>query len=228
MVRRAFEYRSSKAYYLNTYEKPALAMQTLEKLLGAATMDRILRTWARRYRFAHPTTADFIATVNEVTGADWRWFFEETFYSNGLCDYAASVKQEESRLPRGFLDDAGSFASVRATPPPGRVPTWDVDVTIERRGEVRLPVEIRMEFADGRRLAERWDGRETWKRYSFRGGAKLRRALVDPERKLALDVDYANNEWRDQDGQARRAAAKWSARYLFWLQTLLELHTVLG
>ncbi len=228
MARRAFEYRSADSYNVNSYDKPALVLRTLENLLGAATMDHILRTWSRRYRFAHPNTADFIATVNEVTGADWRWFFDETFFSNGLCDYAAAVKQGESPLPRGFVDDAGRFVSVEATPAPDRIPTWDAEVTIERRGDVRMPVEIRLEFADGRRLEERWDGREAWKRYSFRAGAKLLRAVVDPEHKLAFDVDYSNNEWRDEDGLARRAAAKWSARYLFWIQALLELHTVLG
>ena len=40
------------------------------RLVGDETMTRILRTYARRYRFAHPTTEDFIATVNEVTGQD--------------------------------------------------------------------------------------------------------------------------------------------------------------
>ena len=52
--------------------------------------------------------------------------------------------------------------------------------------------------------------------------------IVDPEGKLAIDVDRANNEWRDDDGTGARAASKWSAVYLFWLQTLLEMHTVLG
>ncbi len=229
MVRRAFEYRSTEGYYLNSYAKPALVMQTLENLLGSEVMDRVLRTWARRHRFAHPRTADFIATVNEVTGADWRWFFDETFYSNGLCDYAVAVKQEETRFPRGFVaEDARHFVSVDASLPANRVVTWDSEVTIERRGEVRMPVAIRIEFADGRRVDEAWDGRDPWKRYSFRGGAKLRRVSVDPDARLSFDVDRANNEWREEDGSARRAAAKWSARYLFWLQTLLEMHTVLG
>lgn len=230
MVRRAWEYRQTDGYYLNSYDKPALVMMTLENLLGDAAMNQVLQTWARRYRFAHPTTRDFIATVNEVTGRDWGAFFDETFYSSGLCDYAAAVKQEEARVPRGFLgDDASGFASVTApTPPPGRAATWDAEVTIERRGEVRLPVEIRIEFADGRIVEESWDGRDTWKRFVFRGGAKVRRALVDPQEKLAIDVDRANNEWRDEDGLASRAAAKWTARYLFWLQMLLEMHTVLG
>ncbi len=51
---------------------------------------------------------------------------------------------------------------------------------------------------------------------------------MDPEGRLALDVNPTNNAWRDEQGLARRAATKWSARFLFWLQNLLELHSVLG
>jgi hypothetical protein len=51
---------------------------------------------------------------------------------------------------------------------------------------------------------------------------------VDPDRKLALDVNPANNSWVAESGVPRRAARKLSARFLLWLQNLLELHTVLG
>jgi hypothetical protein len=54
------------------------------------------------------------------------------------------------------------------------------------------------------------------------------RAVVDPERKIMLDTNPANNSWVDEEGVARRAATKWAARWMFWLQHLLELHTVLG
>jgi hypothetical protein len=52
------------------------------------------------------------------------------------------------------------------------------------------------------------------------------RAVVDPAGKIALDVNPANNSWVDEKGVARRAAHKWTLRYLLWLQHLLELHTV--
>ncbi len=99
-------------------------------------------------------------------------------------------------------------------------------MTLLRRGEARLPVELLVRFEDGRTLRERWDGRERWTRFRYAG--RVARALVDPERKLALDVDPSNNAWVQGRGDARRAAAKWSARYLFWLQNLLELHALLG
>ena len=97
---------------------------------------------------------------------------------------------------------------------------------VERRGEVRLPVEVHIVFADGSTKEEVWDGRDRWKRFEHE--KKVVRASVDGGRKIALDVDPANNYWVEDKGEARRAAAKWSARFLFWLQNLLELHTVLG
>ncbi|HET7291913.1 MAG TPA: M1 family metallopeptidase [Vicinamibacteria bacterium] len=229
LVRRAWEYQSKDSYYLNAYDRPALVYETLENLLGAENMDRVWRTYAHRYRFAHPTTRDLLATLNEVTARDWSAFFDETFYSSGLVDYAASVKQEESRAPRGFLEATSErFVSLDAPTPKPAPAVWDSVVTFERREEARLPVEVLIEFADGRLVRESWDGRDTYKRYAFRAGPKVVRAVVDPEAKLTLDIDRSNNVWRDEDGLARRAALKWSARYLFWLQTLLELHTVLG
>jgi hypothetical protein len=100
-------------------------------------------------------------------------------------------------------------------------------VTILRHGEVRLPVELRIEFEDGRVVNERWNGRDRWYRFRYEG-AKVVRAAVDPGRKIAIDVDPSNNEWIADKRPARRAATKWAARYLFWLQNLLELHTVVG
>ena len=54
------------------------------------------------------------------------------------------------------------------------------------------------------------------------------RAVVDPDRKIAIDVDPVNNEWIADDGPAWRASTKWAARFLLWLQTFLELQTVAG
>ena len=104
MARPGWTYRDRSSYGTNSYGKPALTLQTLEGLVGEERMVRILRTFARRHRFAHPTTDDLVAVVNEVTGEDWGWFFEETFYSSGLCDYAVEVETRRVPPPRGWLE----------------------------------------------------------------------------------------------------------------------------
>jgi hypothetical protein len=206
-------------------------MQTLEGLLGEGLMVRVLRTYARRYRFAHPTTEDFIATVNEVAGQDWRWFFDETFFSANLCDYAVEVRSAPVRMPAGWLEGKDGRLDLKA---PGRTDRegkgderFESRVTVVRQGEVRLPVELRVDLADGRTVTERWDGRDRWALFRYEGAGVVR-AFVDPGRKIAIDVDPSNNEWVSDAGPARRAATKWAARYLFWLQNLLELHAVVG
>ena len=231
MAKKAWTYRDGASYGLNSYGKPALVLQTLEGLLGEETMIKVLRTYARRYRFAHPTTEDFLATVDEVTGGGWRWFFGETFFSSDLCDYAVEVKSEPLRKPAGYFPGADGRLALQLAARDGKsgreTGPYESRVTILRKGGVRLPVELRVEFEDGRVVNEKWNGRERWYRFRYEG-AKVVRAAIDPDHKIAIDVDPTNDEWLDDVRPAHRAAAKWAARYLLWLQNLLELHTVVG
>lgn len=226
MARRAWEYVSGDSYSTNSYDKPALMLQTLEALVGDEAMTRVLRTYARRHRFGHPGAEDFIATVNEVTGQDWRSFFDETLHSDARCDYAVEVSRRESPALVGFVDGPDGAP----VPAPARAaqaePGHESEVLVRRLGGVRLPVELLVVFADGREARERWDGRERWTRFRYEG--RVVRAVVDPDHRLALDVVPANNAWLEDNGAAARASTKWALRYLLWLQNLLELHTVLG
>ncbi|HEY2945652.1 MAG TPA: M1 family metallopeptidase [Vicinamibacteria bacterium] len=231
MARRGWEYRAVEAYGLNSYGKPALTLQTLENLVGDDTMTRIMRTYARRFRFAHPTTEDFIATVNEVTGRDYRWYFDQTWFSSDLCDYAVSVKSEKARTLEGYGEGPDGMAVLnmpREEKEDDAKTVWESEVTVRRLGGVKMPVEVMVSFADGRAVTETWDGQYRWTRFRYRGAAKVVRAVVDPGGKLAIDVNPANNDWVDEDGWSRRAALKWSARWMFWLQNLLETHAVIG
>jgi hypothetical protein len=230
MAKKAWTYRDGGSYGLNSYGKPALVLQTLEGLLGEETMVKVLRTYARRFRFQHPTTEDFIATVNEVTGHDWRWYFDETFFSSDLCDYGVEVKNEPVRTPAGWFEGEGGKLALKpgeSDAVPNERSRYESRVTVVRRGGVRLPVELRVDFADGGTVTEPWDGKERWVRFRYEG-AKVVRAAVDPGRKIALDVFPANNEWVDDCRPASRAATKWAARWMFWLQNLLELHMLVG
>jgi hypothetical protein len=232
LARRAWQYRTADSYYVNSYGKPALTLQTLEALVGDETMTRILRTYARSYRFGHPTTRDFIGTVNTVTGQDWQWFFDQTFYSSDLCDYGIKAKNEVPRVVEGFMDAGAGKPVLAPSPPPKKGDEhqgpWESEVIVERLAEVRLPVEVLVEFTDGTEVSESWDGKERWKRFEYRRSAKVRRATVDPHAKIALDVNPSNNTWVDEKGVSRRAALKWTARWMLWLQNLLELHMVIG
>jgi hypothetical protein len=66
VTRWAFKFRDSMSYGGVTYGKTATLLQTLEGFVGTDTMDEAMRTWFMRFRFTHPTTEDFLRTIEEV------------------------------------------------------------------------------------------------------------------------------------------------------------------
>ena len=66
VTRWAFKFRDYSSYGAITYGKSATLLATLESLIGGDTMDEAMRTYFLRYRFTHPTTEDFLRTIEEV------------------------------------------------------------------------------------------------------------------------------------------------------------------
>lgn len=71
-----------------SYNKTALWLHTLEKMLGWETTRKILSTYFQRWSFRHPAPQDFFAVANEVSGKDLTWFFDAVHRSSATFDYA--------------------------------------------------------------------------------------------------------------------------------------------
>jgi aminopeptidase N len=69
----------------------------------------------------------------------------------------------------------------------------DDSVTVARQGGLRIPTEVLVTFADGSAVVERWDGQELERTFAYSGQPPVRSAEVDPERKIALDLNWADN-----------------------------------
>ena len=87
-----------------------------------------------------------------------------------------------------------------------------------------LPVDVLLRFEGSATWRSSWDGEARWKRFRVRGGPRLIEAVVDPDEKILLDGDRTNNG-RRTEGDAR-AASRWTARAVFWLQNLFDFATV--
>lgn len=199
---------SPGAYAFNSYSRSTLTLRTLEGLLGDETMARVMRTYAERFRFRHPSSDDFYAVAQEVSGRDLRWFFDQTVERPGIVDY-----------------EVASVESVQAPEPPGvavkdrKARPWESTVVVRRRGEVMLPVDVELRFEGGARDRRAWDARDRWVRYRVTRPERLLSAHLDPDRKIPLDVAAINDAKRvDPDG---RASARWSSSFLFWVQQIL-------
>lgn len=228
MTRRGWEYRNRPSYRTNSYSKPEMILWTLERWLGEETMLEAMRTFFQQYHFKHPTTQNFIDTFNEVAPQDLDWFFEETFFSSELVDYAiGAARSTRIPQPEGIFDDGHVLPSNpredEEEDEEDRQREYLTEVVVERLEGARFPVDVLMVFDDGEEIRRSWDGQDRWHRYSFQKPVRLEYAVVDPDRKLLLDIDPTNNSrYRSSDEGFALATRKWAFKWLFWLQNLLE------
>ncbi len=192
MARFAYRYMSSTAYGDITYGKTATVLLTLEKLIGEQTLQRSLRTYFMRYRFTHPTKEDFLKTIEEVSGQNLRWFFDQAVYGTAILDYHIA-KAESDRLDW--------FEKHQAPEKKGET-LYRTTVIVHRKGDFIFPVDVLMKFDDGENLRQQWDGRDRWTRYTYDKKAKLVSAEIDPDTAIGLDRNYFNNSYVVQ-GDAR-------------------------
>jgi len=103
IVRNAWDFYSNNSYSINSYQKPATMLSTLQNYLGRETMQKIMRTYFERWKFKHPRTQDFIDVANEVSGQDLNWFFDQALFSRAILDYSvAGVFTRKVRKEKGY------------------------------------------------------------------------------------------------------------------------------
>ncbi|MBI3586546.1 MAG: M1 family metallopeptidase [Ignavibacteriales bacterium] len=219
MARKGWEY--NQTYGLNSYTKPAMSLIMLERYLGEEMMYRVMRTYHHRYRFKHPTTQDFINTVNEVSGKNMNWFFENTWFSSNLFDYSVDrITNTKIPKPAGVFNFNGTAHESAAA---SSQTEYACEVVVKREGEAIAPVEVLIVFKNGDQKREQWDGQYRWKKFTYFTNSLVSYAIVDPERKLAMDINYNNNgkAVRDEDYQSV-AARKYASKAMFWVQNFFE------
>lgn len=76
----------------NAYGKPATALNILrETVMGRELFDYAFKTYAQRWKFKHPTPADFFRTMEDASAVDLDWFWRGWFFTNWHVDQ--SIKE---------------------------------------------------------------------------------------------------------------------------------------
>lgn len=217
LERKAWLYMNSSAYAGVTYAKTALFLDTLEALVGEDTVRKALHTYFMRYRFQHPDAQDFLNTMQEVAGRDLHPFFNQAVYGTQVLDYEVeSVSSEPlewwtQEKQRPAADKAGTV--------------YRSYVTIHRKGDFILPVQVLTTFKDGSVARETWDGQDRWVRYTYDRPSRVVSAEIDPQHVIAFDARQLNNS-RTVDshpGAAHKLAnywlvlSQWFGQMVSWL-----------
>jgi len=73
----------------NAYGKPATALNILrETVMGRELFDYAFKEYCNRWKFKHPTPADFFRTMEDASAVDLDWFWRGWFYTNDHVDLA--------------------------------------------------------------------------------------------------------------------------------------------
>jgi hypothetical protein len=85
----------------NAYAKTATALNILrETVMGRDLFDKAFKEYCMRWKFKHPSPADFFRTMEDASAVDLDWFWRGWFFSTAPCDIElADVKWQRADRP---------------------------------------------------------------------------------------------------------------------------------
>ncbi len=215
-------------YGMMSYLKTATWLYTLMGIIGEETINNVFREYYKKWAFKHPSGKDFVDVVNEVVnkeygdkfGKDMNWFFDQTLYGTGICDYkVAGIRNRKHYKFEGKEDYSAPVKAGES----GTDSLYTSVAEIERVGEVMLPVDVLIHFTNGQEVLEKWDGKDRYKDYDYTGKREIQWVKIDPEFKIRMDVNYVNNSMTTNPYRApvNRLLNKFLAFVQFYLSAVL-------
>jgi hypothetical protein len=198
MAEKAYDFYDNSSYGGITYGKTASVLLTLEGIIGEDTMDKAMRTYFMKYRFTHPTKEDFLKTIEEVSGKDLRWYFNQAVYGTQVMDY--EVLRIDS-IPTNWYQENNDKNNKKDLKDAKKDKDKDDDTVYEssvwlhRKGDFAMPVEVEIKFSNGEKIRDHWDGQNRWTRLSYLKKAKVVSAELDPDHTVQIDRNNFNNSY---------------------------------
>src|SRR5262252_2434325 len=178
LAQNAYDFSSFNSYGGNTYGKTATLLLTLEGIIGEDTMAKAMQTYFMKYRFTHPGKEDFLKTIEEVSGKDLRWYFNQAVYASQVLDY--EILHIDSSPANWYKEDKDKKDAKNDT-------LYNSFVTVHRKSDFVMPVEVEVKFDNGEKVREHWDGLSRWTRFTYQKKAKIVSAEIDPNHTVQLD-----------------------------------------
>lgn len=211
MARNGWQYANNFSYGAISYGKTSMVLVTLEGIIGEDTMMKAMRTYFMRYRFTHPTKEDFLRTIEEVSGKDLRWYFNQAVYGTEIVDYEVlKVSDYPSDWTKSDLKEKTGETE------------YISNVWIHRKENFVMPIDVEVKFDNGDKVREHWDGQDRWVRFAYKKKAKIASVEIDPDHKVWLDRNNFNNSFvTEANGAAgRKLVQYWTALTQFFAQFL--------
>ena len=217
------------SYHTIQYSKSAVWLNTLKRIVGEKTFKEAMKTYYSRWKFKHPSAKDFVDVVNEVVaknhpvefGEGMDWFFQQVLYGTEICDYAVtSISNNNKITSSGIFDNLKECEQSEDAKNENGEFIISSNVVVQRLGNMTLPMEVLIQFDDGKEVIEKWDGMSTMKTFSYEGTQKIVCAEIDPEDKIFLDKNFLNNSFTSKPNPS--GVRKYVNEFMFWMQNAME------
>lgn len=119
-------FNTNYAYGIAAYTKGQLLLSQLKYIMGEEVFFNAMDSYYNQWRFKHPTPNDFIRVMEKESGLQLQWFMRQWLNTTRTIDYTVS-NVAESELAEGVTI-----------------------ATIESLGLIQTPVELTVEYNDGR------------------------------------------------------------------------------
>jgi hypothetical protein len=187
------------------YSRTATILTTLGRAYGEERVRHALGSYTRKFRFQHPSPADFSGVMQNELGAEAATALTRSLFERGTVDYLVrDISNSPLSAAAGIFDGPNGREQKKLEPP--HVPAdYASRVVLYRHGSLELPVEIQLVFEDGSREWQHWDGRGYTHNVDHVGPSKVLAVSVDPEERILLDDDLSNNELSTKRASAPRS-----------------------
>jgi hypothetical protein len=212
IAQKAYDYYNFGSYGGITYGKTASVLVTLEGIVGEDTMQKAMHAYFMKYRFTHPVKEDFLKTIEEVSGKNLRWYFNQAIYGTPVLDY--EVLKIDS-FPVNWYEEQKKTSTKDE-----KNTVYLSSVWVHRKADFTMPVEVEIKFDNGEKVREHWDGQNRWTRFSYEKKAKVESAEIDPDHKIHIDRNNFNNS-RTAEGNGK-PMVKVSNYWLFVTQWISQ------
>jgi aminopeptidase N len=150
------------------YQKGGWVLHMLRALTGTDAFWAGIREYYRRYRDASASTDDFRTVMEEVSGADLKWFFDQWLRRAG-----------SPAIEGGWRYDAGAKQVC-------------IDLTQAQPGEeYRLPLEVAIHGLSGEPRIEKIEMRQKQQQFTITANAEPSAVVLDPRVSVLMEAKFA-------------------------------------
>ncbi|MFD2117520.1 M1 family metallopeptidase [Paenibacillus yanchengensis] len=179
LLQDAWKFDNHKQYAENVYIRSKLVLRDIENQIGDDQMKKVLRAYFQTFKFKHPSTDDFQATLEKITKQSWDEYFERFVKNNDTADYqvkSIAVKPLKKTDPLQY----------------------ESNITVQRSFAKQEEMPVILKFKDGTTRTKLWNGKQEEETFIETHTAPLEWAMIDPQQINLLDNKLINNYMRTE------------------------------